>query len=208
MRLLCLLLLSLVIFSCSRNEEEPGPRTSEFSEAFPLAVGNYWVYQNVVTDGTGKVFQDPQLDSVWIESDTMINGKRFFVQRSTYESVLKTYITDSTGYIVSNVIDFRYTIFSRINAIDTLEGNDYFMRVMTNPGQKVTVLAGTFETVSSIILLKRSGEESPDSNVPVFNKDYTVYEQSDYANNVGLVKVTLYHFGGMLEQKLVRYKVN
>jgi hypothetical protein len=213
--LFCLLSIFTLLFSsCNRNFEDPKPINYDYSNAFPLKAGNYWVYQATVTDAARKVYTASHVDSVWIASDTIINGKVHYIQMSTYTGPLKMYLSDSSGYVVSQILQFRSTLFAKHETSDTLEGNSNFMRIMYDPGKRVTVNAGTFETVASIILVKHQGSgnhhgqpESSDYSAPMFNEEYMLHEKSEYANNIGLVKRTYYDFGGMVEDKLVRYKV-
>lgn len=100
---------------------------------FPLAVGNYWIYEVVRYDPstyTGTVQQSK--DTMLIYGDTSIRGHQYFkIQTDRFASsavsVLKdtTYLRDSSGYIVNSIGDIKFTaidfdrILHRENLVET-----------------------------------------------------------------------------------------
>jgi len=210
---LIVLLLGGALFfgtSCTlrlpRNEKSS---ETEFSKAFPLAVGNYWIYQTAVIYPNKMKQVGAQLDSVWIEKDTMVNGKRYFVQLRATTGPLPTLLTDSAGFIISQVARFKTVCFSRNSATDTLFSQAPYYRVMITGSQKTKVPAGTFNTVNSIQLLQITPQtQLQAAEFPPYNAKYLIQEQCLYANKVGLVKRISYYAGNRIEESLVKYAVS
>ncbi|MBC7922920.1 MAG: hypothetical protein H7Z75_17725 [Ferruginibacter sp.] len=197
------LLLGVLLAACSREREaiEPG---KQYQNAFPLAVGNYWVYRTTITPSTGEKQIFNTVDSVWIEKDTTINGIPTFVQRSTRYHTLKTYLSDSADCIVSKTLQYRSIEFST-NFRDTLEREPPFYLMMLDANAETQVWAGIFRTVNCKSLIKT--EPSDQRNWPMHDPIFMVSEQKLYANNVGLVKKITYAYGNTIEEDLVRYKI-
>ena len=201
------LLLGVLLAACSRDREAiPG---KQYQNAFPLAVGNYWVYRTTITSSTGEKQIFDTVDSVWIEKDTTINGKRAFVQRRTmYYPTLKTYLSDSADCIVSKTLQYRSIEFST-NFRDTLERQPPFYLMMLDANAETQVEAGIFRTVNCKSLVRRdpSDQDQVRRNWPLHDPIFMIAEQKLYANNVGLVRRITYGFGNTIEEDLVRYKI-
>jgi hypothetical protein len=132
LRLAFLALLTIVLFSCEKDDEsedctstqpsdggENGSGNGVGAETFEYvtSVGSYWVYEwyQVFYDGT-EVLTD-RVDSVYISGDTLINGENFIIRKGTWfptSTVRTTYERDSLGYIIGpgNKVRWSYNDFS------------------------------------------------------------------------------------------------
>jgi len=99
--------LILFLVACKKEKIEDIQQTStpkSYASFLPMTVGNYWIYQRFNMDGSGNENQTTFYDSIYIEKDTLINGKTYFKQVTTNPSYLTiaTYLRDSIHYIVNN----------------------------------------------------------------------------------------------------------
>jgi hypothetical protein len=199
------LLLGLLLAACGRERDTVVP-DAQYQDGFPLAVGNYWIYRTTATyyNGHKQIFNT--VDSVWIEKDTVVDGKRVFVQKSTYYPNLKIYLRDSAGCIISNLLQYQSIVFST-NLRDTLEHRPPFYVMMLDADQQTRVWAGTFRTVNCMTLLRMDADGHEHHNQPMYDRHFMINEQKRYANRVGMVKRVTYFHGNTIENDLVRYHV-
>jgi len=203
------LIVLIIAFGCSKRDA-PLPSTiapvqNEYSNAYPLAPGNYWIYRthNFTPEGEQK-FENT--DSVWIEKDTIINKKRYFIERSTAYWPLKRLLHDSAGSVISELAGIKEVIFSS-NLKDTLLKQTPYYRLNVDKGKEIQVLAGRFPTINCILLYKLDKATGITHDHPLYNADFMIIEQLLYANNVGLVKDVSYYVGNTIEKRLERYSV-
>ena len=213
MNKLILAFAAVLLFSCKKETvETPINNSSELKHA-PLAIGNYWVYNNYQIDtaqGTEVLMNNN--DSIVIAKDTLINTIKYFVRMGKSITNGNTFkvidcIRDSSGYLVNSS---GLVLFAENNFTDTIyrwsiPGNNSnyinsysLMEVLNKP---VSTPAGTFyqglnakETISQ-------------SNIPV------LIRQADhvYVENIGLVFEILYTsvwIDGWIEKRLVEYQIN
>jgi len=130
---------------------------------FPMAVGNYWVYQEFWQTDSGYVSWGVT-DSTTISKDTVINGNKYYkfeYYDNTNSPTIKyqgssNYLRDSCSYIVQRD---GLKILSLNNFTDTLRKgvkmlNDdiilyQYSIKMEKIKDKITVPAGTFDNVIS-----------------------------------------------------------
>lgn len=75
---------------------------------FPLAIGNYWIYRNYEVYNNGRI-DERQTDSMYISSDTLMLGYRFFHLEGTFHlKPINKYLTYADGRVMSsdNVVFF------------------------------------------------------------------------------------------------------
>ena len=99
-----LMLLSVLFSACKKeNSTAETPPPEQVTDYLPLAVGNYWIYQQSVCD-SGEVDCEPAyVDTTFVVKDTLIRGNvyyrldgRFMLQQQT------RYFRDSADYIVDH----------------------------------------------------------------------------------------------------------
>ena len=204
-------LLSLILaFACSKKESpSPAvakvPAQNEYSNAYPLAIGNYWIYRTHIFSEEGEQ-KGVTTDSVWIEKDTIISKKRYFIERSTAYGTLKKLLHDSAGCIISEIVGIKELIYST-NLKDTVFKQTPYYRLNVDKHKEVQVLAGKFPTINCILLYKVDKNSGAEHDHPLYNANFMIIEQLLYANNVGLVKEIEYYVGNTIEKRLERYHV-
>jgi hypothetical protein len=214
-------LIPLIIFSACKKKDEPAPSSDEKlivrdNAYYPLAIGNYWVYEHyqVLKTGEENKLHPIDRDSIAVSRDTLINGKKYAVLEGknspfTYASSVIDCVRDSAGYLINSHHDI---LFSSVNFTDTL-GRFYnddtinkfiYSSVwwMDQIEQTLQVPAGTFDCI-----------------VKKTRRGYNFYERQDersevwrscYAKGIGPVMLEYnyqYAIGiSKNEKRLVRYR--
>jgi hypothetical protein len=204
--LLFALSLALILGSCSKVEDEviyynpPNP-----DSYIPMQIGNYWIYGQYETlPGLGDVATG-LVDSTYIASDTLINGSRYFVFRSSTSFIWKRILRDSSDYLINevgerlfcaeNIGEILYQRVSYNSQGDTV----YFeKRVMERPSATVHVPAGTFKVINAA---EYQYFPKAVSTPKERKQDYL------YAENVGLVFRNYFSFGNQFSYQLLRYHI-
>lgn len=99
--LVFLLALNFLFSSCKKEEDSSQTgNTITASDYFPLSVGSYWIYDvyQIATDGSET--KHPNLDSVYISSDTLIDGHIYSVFKSDSRLFPDQVFRDSSGYLI------------------------------------------------------------------------------------------------------------
>jgi hypothetical protein len=215
MRKLFFIAAMIAIFSaCQKDDETNQSQTTPEPDYFPMAIGNYWVYENVMIDTLGTIITE-KIDSVFINRDTLIEDEAFFVfeQITTLSNgdirvKPRMYYRDSSGYIIDSS---GAIFFSDKNFTDTLYtklfvmGEDSIYRTtykMEYVNEIVSVPAGDFEVLNFR------------GTVWVYNLNPNIpnprYVDNYFAPNVGKVYGnsiwTMSNFSYM-ESRLLRYNV-
>ncbi len=197
-----LVLLSLYLFSC-RETSGPIPKRESL---FPLRPGTYWIYRKTVfyPDESFSVFG--HLDSVWISRDTILDGKRYWVQRSTQNAPY--FLRDSADCVLRrNAYGYQHILYSE-NERDTLLNDWPFYTWMTENGATTQVAAGRFNTRSCRSLLRVADATSEHhAHFPLYVNPFYTTELYVSSAQVGLVKHVLYHLGNRIEYELIRYYI-
>lgn len=201
-----LIVIPTAFVACHRESESVAP--AHYQKAFPLKVGNYWLYRTITINPDGSKNFLNKLDSIWIEKDTLIGNKLYYVQKHSLFHNYSFLLSDSAGIIFSETPNYKRIVFSATHH-DTLVSAYPRFQIMADLNQAVSVPAGNFRTVSVKTIEKMTpASHAGHSGVPMHGNDFMVLEQLTYANQVGLVKrVTSFH-GSVAEEVLVRYKVN
>lgn len=147
------------LLACKKKDPEVEPKPKD--TYFPLAVGNQWVYDTYSVSNDDEETLLPDLrDTIRVEKDTLINGKSYFLLRSSFTpnndihlifaDMFNTALRDSSGYIVNSdgVVCFSPD-FKSHDTLRTYVGRDIsYKEVMTDPNKKITVPAGTFKVLA------------------------------------------------------------
>ena len=215
MRKLFFFAILLAIFSaCQKDDDSNQNDTTLKPDYFPMAIGNYWVYENVTIDSLGVTLSD-KIDSVIITKDTLIDNETFYIFEQTRTLSNGTILTghkqfyrDSSGYIIdsSGAIFFSDENFTNtlqieefITGSDTVYITTYKMEYVN---EIVSVPAGDFE-----VLNFKGTVWVPDPNQGVPNPRYI----NDYfAPNVGKIFENTFFLSSnnyKIERRLLRYNV-
>lgn len=147
------------LFACNKEEapetETPVTDTPSVSDYFPLATGNYWVYQQTWYDNSGNIIsQSLGNDSVFVKNDTVINSKIYhtvveYNAAGTNEFYSRFFrdsadcIIDDQGKIVFS-IKTPGLIYKEITTPDTVAFVDYYY---SGTPTSITVPLGTYSCV-------------------------------------------------------------
>jgi len=214
--------LLLVFLSSCKTENDP--KTEKLVPNYmPLAVGNYWVYQNYTVDSLGNERLINEIDSVIITKDTIVNNIKYYVfggGGNRYQLMFPRLVRDSLGYLVS---DKGNVLFSSTNYSDTIstekrmgnigDGREALFGVlktrMDSTLKTISVPAGKFDAITCHGILKIFYYDL-DGNV---NKTMTVDKDAYYVANIGKILDTYYYYVNVKlklrdELRLIRYKIN
>ena len=205
---MAILALILVFASCQKDQKtlvSDTGKSTKASDYFPMAVGNYWIYENYSIDSNGVETRLNQLDSVFVSGTFMENGHTYFTIESQYNVCLRGAFRDSLGYLVtpSNHIQFAPDDFSDSLAIymDFIDGDTLYVGVskMEKVSGSIVAQAGNFHA----LLCRTSYEVRADA--PLKSRDLLEYRSP----NVGVV---IRQYAGLMnpvtfESRLVRYYI-
>ncbi|KAB2915615.1 MAG: hypothetical protein F9K23_10165 [Bacteroidetes bacterium] len=82
----------IVLSSCKKDKNDPVPQPNPVPDYAVLKVGSYWVYDTYYSDSNGVETLTGQRDSVFVEKDTVINGKTY------YKKVVVSMVNPSISY--------------------------------------------------------------------------------------------------------------
>jgi len=133
-----------VLVSCNKDKdanEGYNPNPVPVPNYFPMAIGNYWVYDLYKVEVNQESLTDKR-DSLMITNDTIINENTFYVFRGNWfpqQNVTKLY-RDSMGFIINpageiiftsninNTVYYQHTLFFDSTQTDTV----YYMEYLTD----------------------------------------------------------------------------
>lgn len=212
--ILSMILLSVNISSC-KKEDKPEPIEPKTYKNFSqLKVGNYWIYQRFDIDTNGVAVAKNEIDSSYVEKDTIINNTKYYklVENNQFNMINKdiSYRRDSLHYVVNHKGEILFssedftTIFQTsyqfAGTVDTLCKVE---NQMVDKDLEVITPAGTF--VTSSLRLRYF-------MYPRFSLGGSIRNRyTRYSENIGVVTETLLFFNVVpdyTERRLVRYKVN
>jgi len=103
-RIIPFVLLLLTLNACKKDDPVPadnGTSSADVPTYFPLAIGNYWVYNFQSYDPDGVPFGTTSVDSLQVVGDSLINDELYY-QLETSKPVERTlFLREDNGYVVS-----------------------------------------------------------------------------------------------------------
>lgn len=209
------LLGSISFIACQKDEDQSKlPDNQEeipTKNYYPLAIGNYWVYQNFLTkDNQTEIIEE--LDSVVIIGDTIVREEQYFVFESYVEPFGQPRIRllrDSLGYIVNSTGTIFFTLdnpgevfFSKVSYVQE-DTATYYENYIDIEERNVDLPAGEFKAitrVSDYILLPHSDLHD--------TLKYRQFE-SYFIDGIGLATDHLFLVSGSrtYNKKLLRYSI-
>ncbi len=152
MKIIFTLLIALMLVSminCHKSEPPSGPDnnnidTTKTVQLLPLKIGNEWIYKIQYGDTASISY----FDTLFVESDTMIWGQRFFITRSKgYHTTWSIFVFPLTNmkdglyyYFVGRHLYIKYPT----HAGDTLNASSYGTAYIKSVNETVDVPAGLF----------------------------------------------------------------
>ena len=212
---LSLIVLTVFIFSCKKDKNNTTTLTPGTGPAYPnysqLKVGNYWVYQQYDVDSLGNATPKSNIDSCYVEKDTIINSAIYFkmfrpyLYPSEYLYLRDSlhYVVDAGGKIVFSSQDFA-TVFE--DYYITAGPNDtvaHSIVKMEDPNVLVNVQAGYFTTCDYRLTYNMYPGWSGNGNPRMMH--------TRYGRNTGIVIETLPVYAAnpnYIERRLIRYHLN
>ena len=197
-----LLILSLVLLSCSKTDLLQDPEQDQIGQYSRLSVGNQWIYESFLVDRDG-IEQWRINDTILIQRDTMINGMQYFVEIGSYDGdpITRLLYEDGQSLLVYPEGAIRFTLDSSIVYQHyTTVSNDSIAITEYNLAteQEVLVPAGQFRAWEYI------------GTNRIFNLPTESYERYYYTLGVGLVLKSCEFVsarGSRIEQPLLSYSV-
>ncbi len=206
----------LLLLACQKEEKETIPENNppvEEPNYFPMEIGSYWVYENYKIDAEGEETKLPELDSVVVSRDTLINNETYYVfEGKTHpftmwkiQSIVRdsaTYIIDFKGNIVFSIDHLLDTINKNvvINNSDTMYALYY---LMNNTNYPVSTTAGDFDAfkVNGHFYMKRDSL----GNLMKDERELDYYYSPDIGRTIG----TLFYASTdwYWEKRLLRYYI-
>jgi hypothetical protein len=209
---LFVLAFSILLFSCKKDKDSAQPTYPHYAD---FAAGSYWVYQQFIVDSLGNATATNNLDSCFVEKDTIIDGQTYYKYFRpvpySYSQTGYGYMRDSLNYIVAPggfimfaSQDFKTVFYSHYNVLDNANHDTlyYAYTKMEDKDLAITVPAGTFVT---------SDYRTTYNMYPIWSMagaKRSVHKR--YAENMGVVTETLPFFASdpkYTERRLIRYHV-
>jgi len=187
-RLILVVFVTIIAFqSCKENDNpDPEPQNSVL-EYFPLAIGNYWVYERSSCDSTWTDCNLISIDTNRITKDTLINELLYYKMegKNILGNNIPVYLRDSNNFIVNSIGQILLTtqVFDSIlyeKYVMDINQNDtifYLFNQMIDHPNNVVVQAGTFNCIDNRTTLFKVQEGINEG----------INAHSYYAKGVGLV---------------------
>jgi hypothetical protein len=99
-KLIFALSIIFLTLSCESKIVEPTINYEKVTDYYPLSIGNYWVYKVYTVDSNNNYREHVEVDSLYVEKDSLINGKIYKLVRGTFLSELYL-LRDSSNYLVT-----------------------------------------------------------------------------------------------------------
>lgn len=223
MRKLFFILTLVLMFACEKDDEQKLSKNTldDVKENFmPLAIGNYWVYENYHIDSLKQEKKLDFIDSIGVNRDTVIDGVKFYILSGLrefpgFDKLGDLYILrDSLGYLINELGEIS---FSSSNFNDILHT---WILQTSNNDTLLKVTYKMFEYLDSVEILNNKYKVlNYQGNVTVYNSStndiwYRDYTNKYYASNVGVVYESFFYIGGhgknndYYVRRLKRYNVS
>ena len=177
--ILFLFVLFLLAGSCTKDE--PLVPLCKPEKYFPLEIGNYWIFQYFKVYNNGHVDSTNDVDSLYISSDTLMLGYRYYhLKGSFHRKPMNYYLAHVDGQIVSvsKYVFYECPRLFNSEKLYPVMGFDFPATLnTTRMNTPVSVPAGDFDPV----MLFEAHSMLEDTIRIVTYKAY-------YAKNVGMVK--------------------
>ncbi|MBD78765.1 MAG: hypothetical protein CL840_07585 [Crocinitomicaceae bacterium] len=218
-KVLALSSLIVLSFSCKKDEEitenpncEPELKVQDY---MPMAVGNYWVYQQYRIDSNRVEEKMGQVDSMKITRIEKIRGNEYFVFEGTnspygnFDGSIIHMLRDSNGYLVNQSGDILMSVKNFTDTLDKgSDNNDIYSYYHKMRGESQVNIAGAVETVINYQVDR------------IFNKPFSdelgteaVVSNNYYAKGRGKVMDDYYYMADyitnkrIIERRLIRYHI-
>lgn len=201
------LLILITIMSCKDDDDiqiciDCPENVSDFTQ---LAIGNYWIYENVTVDTNGVDGNSYSNDSIYIAGDTLINGQTYFIKKNGLLGGSGfSFLRDSSDFLVNKKGDILFSTSIFDSVIRTFEEPNGYYNIeyqMADKDLVVDVPAGSFSTYDFQGLVHFNDNYSTPLNDRI--------QHNYYAKDVGLVKAIVFFSSvpSTIERRLLRYHI-
>jgi hypothetical protein len=205
--------------SCKKKEEKVECVTEEtpvvsYDNYYPLKVGNYWIYERYQINGDNTTTKMNEVDSSYVEKDTLINNKTYYKlikydfvfdkKRINYLRDSLDYIVTSDGTILFSSKDFRTTFYSGYNINEANDTILYYETKMADPDYILNFSGGSYNTSAMKTTFMIWPKYAPE-DLRLRSK------YNRFTKDIGLVSETEDFYATMSfyrERRLVRYHLN
>jgi hypothetical protein len=200
--------LIIFIVSCEKQETMNINGIGEPSDTqlyFPLTIGSYWVYQTFTQNDTGFT-TNGNLDSMFIEKDTVINGNTYFKFNRIPPQITPAFRRDSLGYILDetgriyfSINNFTDTLYS---ILDSMSNTPLVSYKMESKNALINAPAGTFNCYDYTGFYYSNPPYSDLFGSPRLTHDF-------YAPSIGLLEKVFFFSASpyITEKRLVRFHI-
>jgi hypothetical protein len=174
-------------FSACKKETKSNPELppqESVLDYYPLAVGNYWLYEVSSCDSSWEDCTSMRVDSNYVSKDTLMNGHTYFkLEGRKMTGSAPSFIRDSLDYIVDNRGNILFsnkdfaTKFHEEYVISQTDTIYHWFYKMDSTPFVVTVPLGEFICLDNKLSFFRINEN--------FQHEFNAH--SAYAKNVGPV---------------------
>lgn len=193
------------LFSCQDDDQTGGSIIDPVVEdpvLFPLAVGNYWIYEIARVDNLGNEEFLSMNDTIEIIGDTIINNEQYYTWSDTNFGFNKqtTTVRDSAGFLINSkgIIILSTDVFDEVLHTSETGGIARFEYTMQSDVQNVTVPLGDFECLNYEGIVTH-----------ITDSDYVPRKLFNfYSDGVGLVASNTFFFNNIdfsFERRLVEF---
>ncbi len=212
--ILVLVSVIFILSSCTKDPDDPATPNDPLPEEsvldyYPLAVGNYWVYQHSRCDSTWQNCDSIFTDTTKIIKDTIINNHTYYKLESrlfpgftdyVYLRDSLDYIVNSKGNIIFSNKDFDNILYEKYGIFNGDTLFYYYAKMEEYPGL-VETPAGEFNCLDCKIYIftQKDNFQLPTHTHHLFAKNVgPVFNQAVYLSNMAGVKWELvdYHLEG------------
>ncbi len=144
------LFLSLTMLTLISCNDDDNNQSLDGGSAFPLNIGNYWIYQIYSESETGEVLPTQNFDSVYIAETVVMDGIEYFSLVGWFGT--PELIRDSLGYIVNSEGRIHYSPENSDEVFYTdkisLGSEDRFISVnyTMSSAESITISSGVYDT--------------------------------------------------------------
>ncbi len=205
---LALICTALLFNACKDDDDDPFFPPPEQEETFEtnsyslLSPGNYWIYEVYTENNDGQLELSSNVDSSYIEKDSLINGETFFKFVDQNLGMINIqFLRDSADYIIDEKGELIFAL-TNFGPLLSESGDDIveFKTYMVGP-RPVTTTLGDFDALKKETEISVNGESSLDRcglNTFWF-----------YVKDVGVVRNEILYFSNCqrVRRELVRYSI-
>lgn len=208
--------IAFFVFACQEEpleielieegEKAAPPLADQLIDYFPLAVGQYWVFQGQYTNlETGEITPIGKFDSIYIARDTLIGRHQYFnIEGKRFGIALNTLVRTSGPDLLDHM---NQLLFSLEQYNDTLPLPSHllleeaaFSETILHEGEQQQTSLGTFESIVMDQIHHLDSEQN------TYLGESVIYESNFFGKNIGPIRFTrlLPHHQIFIEMELVR----